>query len=198
MLYHCLSCSKCGGSGCNKCSREVITKKGEKGDTGPKGADGVSYLILKESSERTLLSPTSTNAEGDGLIEAMVQDGSFYIDVSEGDWVLEFAGMLGSDSLTSNELFRYQIFEDSDSSSESADSSGDTALTVSERSELIHESNNEDEHSLYTTAYVSIPEGETRRYKVYYGYADNEAAKPEYYVNYLTLRAVKFQNVNLQ
>lgn len=183
---------------CNDpCKKTVIDSKGEKGDKGPPGEDGISKLILKESVEKTPLSPTSTNADGDGIIEAMVRDGLFYIDVPEGDWVLEFAGMLGSDSTTGNNEFRYQIFEDQDAGSASFDA-GDSALAVSERWELIHETDNLDRHSMYTTAHVSIPAGETRRYKVYYGYADNESEVDEYYVNYLTIRAVKFQNVDVQ
>lgn len=194
-----------GCKNCNDpCKKTVIDSKGEKGDKGPQGekgdtgadgadgADGLSTLIIKEDVEKKPLAPTGT----DGPINAMIGDGVFYIDVPEGEWILEFSALLGSDDNTLNKLFSYQIFEDADQSHTSSDS-GDTALGVSERKEIVYDPDLNEHHSIYTTARVSF-EGGARRYKVYYGYESGNEGVDEYFTNNMTLRAIKFQDVQVQ
>lgn len=185
-----------GCKNCNDpCKKTVIDSKGEKGDKGPQGepgtdgADGLSQLVLKEHVEKITLQET-----GDYSTLRMIGDGTFYIDLEAGMWMVEFSAMLGSDSTQPNNRFEYMIQEDGDQS-DTGGNANDILYPVSQRSEIIVDPDVDEHHSIYTTAYISVDA--PTRIKAYYAYAQaNEA--DEYFVQYATLRAVKFQDVNEQ
>jgi hypothetical protein len=199
-----MACSKCGGNCGNTCQRTVIDSKGEKGDRGPQGpagadgdagADGVSQFEYRSVGECYEAPPTDTgdtNPQWD-----IVHPEVLYLDLPEGDWVIEYSAKLIPISNDLNNDIYYSIAKDDDLTG-TVKNSGDVVISITERVEVIKNPDEGGGHSLYTRAHVTVPSGDTHRFKVFYAYlADSDGSNDYAFCNNI-LSGTLYQNVNQQ
>jgi hypothetical protein len=201
-----MACSNCGGNCGNTCQRTVIDSKGEKGDRGPQGpegpagtdgsdgADGLSQFEYKAVPGCYNASPTSVEANPNW---EMVDPEVLYLDLPEGDWVIEYSAKLISISNDLNNEIYYSIAKDDDLTG-TVKNSGDVVIPITERIEVIRDPDQGGGNSLYTRAHVTVPSGETHRFKVFYSYIEDNDASDDYAFCENILSGTLYQNVNAQ